>query len=165
MGNRKEYYSLQHGTVTYDPDLLDIEDIKEMDNLATNRQVDCREGYNPTRGDDIGRLQRVINHAERVSLVYDPSDLYMNVGIDPVEKPLRYLNTMAGRAGWKITLSSRDRLNKSKFKATYKPPVESIESIIIYYNKEDALDYAYFEPFIIQFLDINKKLMDSAVEI
>ncbi len=161
MGNRKEYYSLQHGIVTYDPDLLDIEDIKEMDNFAT----DCREGYEPTRSDDIGRLQRVINHAERVRLVYDPNDLYMNVGIDPVEKPLRYLNTMARRANWKITLSSRDRLNKNKFKVTYKPPVESIESIIIYYNKKDADNYKYFENYIIEFLRANKSIMDSAVEV
>ena len=163
MGNRKEYYSLQHGTVTYDPDLLDIEDIKEMDNLATNRQVDCREGYKPTRGDDIGRLQRVINHAERVRSTYDPNDLYMPVGIDPVVKPLRYLNTMAGRAGWAVKFSRRQ--DKKQYKVSYFPPVEEIDPVIVEYNKEDALDYTYFEPFIIQFLDINKKLMDSAVEI
>lgn len=163
MGNRKEYYSLHHGTVTYDPDLLDIQDIKEMDDLATNRQVDCREAYKPTRGDDIGRLQRVINHAERVRLAYDPNDLYMNVGIDPVVKPLRYLNTMAGRAGWKVKFSRRQ--GKKQYKVSYFPPVEEIDPVIVEYNKEDVLNYAYFEPFIIQFLDINKKLMDSAVEV
>ena len=163
MGNRKEYYSLHHGTVTYDSDLLDIEDIKEMDKLATNRQVDCRDAYKPTKGDDIGRLQRVINHAERVRSTYDPNDLYMNVGIDPVVKPLRYLNTMAGRAGWAVKFSRRQ--GKKQYKVSYFPPVEEISPVIVEYNKEDALDYAYFEPFIIQFLDINKKLMDSAVEI
>ena len=155
---------MQHGTVTYDPDLLDIEDIKEMDNLATNRQVDCREGYNPTRGDDIGRLQRVINHSERVRLVYDPIDPYLNSTIDPLVKPFYYLNTMAGIAGWDVRYSRRKE-NKKQYKVSYFPPVEGIDPIIVEYNKEDALDYTYFEPFIIQFLDINKKLMDSAVEV
>lgn len=159
---------MHHGTVTYDPDLLDIEDIKDMDRLATNRQVDCRDAYKPTRGDDIGRLQRVINHAERVRNMYDPNDLYMNVGIDPLVKPFRYLNTMAGRAGW--TVKYWDRSNRrgkfpKQYKAEYIPPAKGMEKIIVHYNAEDRTNYDLFEDHIIEFLDMNKKLMDSTVEI
>ena len=140
MGNRKEYYSLQHGTVTYDPDLLDIEDIKEMDNLATNRQVDCREGYNPTRGDDIGRLQRVINHSERVRLVYDPTDPYLNSTIDPLVKPFYYLNTMAGISGWDFRYSRRKENKKQYANLIISKSGNTIETIVnsnIYINRKD----------------------------
>ena len=169
MGNRKEYISIYYGKVTYDPDVLDLQDVKEMDKLASakskaNKKFIDYSDNNVIDVDDYNRLQRIIDHSERVYLVYDPTDPYLNSTIDPLVKPSYYLNAMAGIAGWDVRYS-KGKENKKQYKVSYFPPVEGIDPIIIEYDKEDKLDYAYFEPFIIQFLDINKKLMDSAVEV
>ena len=164
MGNRKEYISIYYGKVTYDPDVLDLQDVKEMDKLASARNIANRTDYTVRDADDYNRLQRIIDHSERIRLVYDPTDPYLNSTIDPLVKPFYYLNTMAGIAGWDVKYSRRKE-NKKQYKVSYFPPVEGIDPIIVEYNKEDLLDYVYFEPFIIQFLDINKKLMDSAIAV
>lgn len=166
MGNKKEYISEFYGTVSYDSDLLDIEDVKDMDRMAASHKLANRASHMTKFSIKHNRLQRIINHSERVRKAYDPQDPYMNMGIDPLVKPRRYLTTLAGRAGWKVRPSEIcERSSPYQYKLEYIPPVEEINSIIIKYNKDHINDYDYFEPFIIKFLEINQKLMDSAVQV
>lgn len=160
MGNKKEYYSDTYGIVYYDTDVLDESDVIEMDYYCSPRGVQKTGSYNNNYIDiETKRLQRVIDHAERVSSCYDPGNYLDNIGIDPCEKPHRYLNTLSNRLGWRIV---NYKISNILHRVIYCPPNDIVEPVVIYYGREDMDNYSFYKTYIEEFHSKVKMLNESS---
>ena len=149
MENQKQYYSKTYGIVYYDNSLLDESDIEEMDYYCSPRGVQKIGSYNNNYIDiETKRLQRVIDHAERVSNCYDADNYSHNIGIDPCESPHRYLNTLGGRLGWKIV---NYKISNILHRVIYYPPNDIVKPVVIYYGREDMNNYSFYKKYIEDF--------------